>query len=101
MDIRVGAADFGTILICAERYAIGRLSYMPGLVCDYVRANLAADPGRSRTALIMARDIREYREEQGRWASDQNEGRSYPDSGLLCFEALLPMLDEYAGVGER
>lgn len=29
--------DFGTILICAVRHSIGRRSYMPGLVQDYIR----------------------------------------------------------------
>lgn len=28
--------DFETILICAERYACGRESYMPSLVIDYI-----------------------------------------------------------------
>ena len=28
--------DFETILLCAVRYAIGRKSYMPSLVIDYI-----------------------------------------------------------------
>ena len=28
--------DFETILICAVRYAIGRKSYMPSMVIDYI-----------------------------------------------------------------
>lgn len=28
--------DFETILVCAIRYALGRSTYMPGLVADYV-----------------------------------------------------------------
>ncbi len=30
-------ADFGTVLNCAVRYAIGRQTYMPGLVIDFIR----------------------------------------------------------------
>lgn len=29
--------DFGTILICAVRYSLGRQTYMPGLVQGYIR----------------------------------------------------------------
>ena len=28
--------DFETVLICAERYALGRQTYMPKLVVDYI-----------------------------------------------------------------
>ncbi len=49
--------DFGTILICAVRYALGRHTYMPGLVQDFIRPLL---PHLSRNTLfVMARDIRE------------------------------------------
>ncbi len=30
-------ADFGTVLVCAVRYAIGRQTYMPKIVIDYIR----------------------------------------------------------------
>lgn len=29
--------DFGAVLICAVRYCIGRQTYMPGLVIDFIR----------------------------------------------------------------
>lgn len=29
--------DFGTVLVCAVRYAIGRCTYMPSLVIDFIR----------------------------------------------------------------
>lgn len=32
--------DFGTICLCAMRYALGRETYMPGLVQDYIRAHI-------------------------------------------------------------
>ena len=28
---------FGTVLNCAVRYCLGRMTYMPKLVCDYIR----------------------------------------------------------------
>ena len=32
--------DFGAVLNCAVRYAIGRQTYMPGLVIDFIRPML-------------------------------------------------------------
>lgn len=32
--------DFGTICLCAMRYALGRQTYMPGTVQDYIRAHI-------------------------------------------------------------
>ena len=29
--------DFGTVLVCAVRYAIGRQTYMPKLVIEFIR----------------------------------------------------------------
>lgn len=47
--------DFETILICAERYACGRQSYMPSLVIDYITPLL---PRLSERALaVFERDI--------------------------------------------
>ena len=36
-EIDVSDDDFGAILNCAVRYAIGRRSYMPGLVVGFIR----------------------------------------------------------------
>ena len=47
--------DFGTILICAVRYALGRQSYMPGLVQGYIRPMLPYLD--KRTLLVIRRDI--------------------------------------------
>ena len=47
--------DFETILVCAERYAIGRQSYMPKLVIDYITPML---PKLSiRTLAVLERDV--------------------------------------------
>lgn len=47
----------GTILICAVRYSIGRRSYMPGLVQDYIRPILPSLD--KKTLSAMQRDIEE------------------------------------------
>ena len=49
--------DFGTILICAVRYSLGRQSYMPGLVQDYIRPLLSCLD--KRTLSVIRRDIEE------------------------------------------
>lgn len=48
--------DFGAVINCAIRYCIGRQTYMPQLVVDYVRPLL---PHLSdRTVKVMWNDIR-------------------------------------------
>lgn len=43
--------DFCTILICAERYALGRQTYMPRLVVDYMTPLLTKMDTRSLVAI--------------------------------------------------
>lgn len=59
-----------TVAICAVRYALGRRTYMPGLVTDWIKANFAGRMPKG-TCEIMLRDIREQREmgERSGWAS--------------------------------
>ena len=47
--------DFGAVLICAVRYCIGRQTYMPGLVIDFIRPLLPKLD--SKTLTVMERDI--------------------------------------------
>ena len=55
--------DFETILICAVRYAIGRKSYMPSMVIDYITPLL---PYLSDNTLrLMANEITEYESYEG------------------------------------
>ena len=49
--------DFGTICICAVRYALGRETYMPSLVQQFVIRNLNLIDGYSLA--VMARDVKE------------------------------------------
>ena len=49
--------NFSTICLCAMRYALGRETYMPGLVQDFIRGHIGEiDKG---TIEIMIRDIDE------------------------------------------
>ena len=48
--------DFCTILICAIRYCLGRQTYMPSLVTDFIRPLLPFLD--NKTLGIMEKDIR-------------------------------------------
>lgn len=49
--------NFGAVVNCAIRYCLGRRTYMPGLVCGYIKPLL---PFLSEnTICCMERDIRE------------------------------------------
>lgn len=48
--------DFGAVINCAIRYCLGRRTYMPGVVCGYVKPLLPYL--NERTICCMERDIR-------------------------------------------
>ena len=48
---------FGTICLCAMRYALGRETYMPGLVQRFIRAHIKEIDQKS--VKVMIRDIDE------------------------------------------
>lgn len=48
---------FGTICLCALRYALGRQTYMPGIVQDFIRAHISEIDHSS--IKVMIRDIDE------------------------------------------
>jgi len=50
-------SDEELILICAVRYALGRMSYMVGVVCDYVASKI--DVLSENCKKIIIRDIEE------------------------------------------
>ena len=50
-----------TVAICAVRYALGRRTYMPGLVTEWIKANFTRKIPKG-TCEIMLRDIQEQRE---------------------------------------
>ena len=49
--------NFSTICLCAMRYVLGRETYMPGLVQNYIKAHI--NEINSATIAIMIRDIDE------------------------------------------
>ena len=53
-------AEFGLIVISAIRYAIGRMSYMPSVVCEFTLRYLPMLD--SKTIYVMIRDITETME---------------------------------------
>ena len=55
------ADDIGAILNCAIRYCIGRESYMPRLVMDYIHKH--PELLNPKTVDVMIRDIRQAKEE--------------------------------------
>ena len=69
--------DFGIICLCAMRYALGRQSYMPSLVQDFIRGHIGEiDSG---TIEIMIRDINE---------EDKITEHTMPDGHILKFDGL-------------
>lgn len=61
--------DIGTIAICAVRYAIGRQTYMPGLVQDFVMRHPEIVDARVKDVMLRdindADHIRDYKREDG------------------------------------
>lgn len=57
--------DLETILICAERYACGRESYMPSLVISYITPLLPKLS--NRTLHVLNEDMQRTDEEDKRW----------------------------------
>jgi len=53
-----GDEDFGTLCICAVRYAIGRATYMPEIVTRFISAHLRELS--NKDLFVISRDIREY-----------------------------------------
>lgn len=47
--------DFGIVCICAVRYCLGRHTYAPGIVRDFIKPFLPAL--NDKTLYVMARDI--------------------------------------------
>ena len=54
-DVHLSQEDFGVLVTCATRYAIGRQSYMPYLVTGFVRPLL--DRMDDKTLGCLIRDI--------------------------------------------
>ena len=53
--------DFGAVMNCAVRYCIGRESYMPRLVIDFIRKH--PEMLNAKTIGVMIRDIEKAKDE--------------------------------------
>lgn len=51
--LEVDEQDFGTVCVCALRYAMGRETYMPSLVRDFVRPLLPKICNKSLAVMIQ------------------------------------------------
>ena len=57
--------DFGTICVCALRYAMGRETYMPDLVLDFVRPLLPELPDKTIGVMVNDCDFQRRYENYG------------------------------------
>lgn len=69
--IEVTDDDFGCILNCAVRYSIGRETYMPKLVIDFITPLLPQLS--NKTLWCFARDIERHEEERRSFGWDYDK----------------------------
>ena len=67
--------DFGCIINCAVRYALGRNTYMPGLVCDFVRKYMSIFDAKTIDVIIqdIDRDLEFCLDQKDLWISLKND----------------------------
>lgn len=88
--------DLNAIYTCALRYAFGRVTYMPGLVTDYIRRH--ADTVTDKELGIMIRDLQEEIETAER-VGDKHYGMDCDKRTWLDFYSWL--LEEKARREEK
>lgn len=89
--------NFETILLCAVRYAIGRKSYMPSLVIDYITPLL---PYLSDNTLrLIADEIIEYRSYEG-GLGDEKIDRPYWEQFLRKIKVEMEKRHETTNTGK-
>lgn len=89
--------DLGTIAICAVRYALGRQTYMPGIVQDFVMRHPEIVNANVREVMLRdineADHIREVKLSNGETMKIDGLGDSYIDRpGWLRFRTWLKEL---------
>ena len=67
--------NFGIICLCAMRYALGRQTYMPGIVQDFIRNHIKEI--KPETIEIMIRDIDD---------ADKITKRTLSDGGTIVID---------------
>ena len=82
-------ADFNTIMVCAERYSIGRRTYMPLLVTQFIRSYKSVLTNKSVSTMIQ--DIESVRDQ---YITEAERARHYHPLGDDCDQRLwLDMLE--------
>lgn len=90
--------DLGTIVICAVRYAIGRQTYMPGLVQDFVMRHPEIVDKRVKSVILedirIADHFTKYKRSDGSEMVMDGLGDTKIDRpGWLKFKAWLENLE--------
>lgn len=89
--------DFETILLCAIRYAIGRRTYIPSLVIDYITPLL---PYLSDNTLrLIANEITEYEAYEG-GLGDEKIDRPYWEQFLRKIKVEMEKRHETTNTGK-
>lgn len=57
--------EFGTICVCAERYALGRQTYMPTLVQDFIKRHVGELE--TNALVVMRRDLEDAKSSEEDW----------------------------------
>lgn len=50
--------DFSCIIVCAFRYALGRMTYVPSIVAEFIKTNI--DKIETMDIMLMIKEITEY-----------------------------------------
>ena len=74
--------DFGYIINCAVRYAFSRNTYMPGLVCDFVRKYMSIFGAKTIDIIIqdIDRDLDFGLDQKELWISLKNDLLKFKES---------------------
>ena len=67
IKLNVDLLDFGTVCVCALRYSMGRETYMPGLVRDFVRPLL---PKLGEGTIQVMKNDCEFQKRYGSYGSE-------------------------------
>lgn len=67
-------SEFDAICVCAVRYSLGRKTYMPRLVMDYLKDNM--ELLKTQTLRTVVKDVNDYYE---RFESDQKDDFDYKE----------------------
>ena len=75
-------SEFDAICMCAARYSLGRKTYMPRLVMDYLKDNL--ELLKTQTLRLVVKDINDYYEH-----FEPNEKNDFDYKEWMAFKVFL------------